>query len=399
MKFITYVVKSCKIEEEWFHKTHCDVRGLEIMLPKARFYAVMIYGIPLKEAIILKEEALARGMDCSLSRNVASLKAKFTNALIFGNERQFSSLIEKMKLQPFKCSEIAMDMYEALQNHKKEEYEIEFPRERMKIPPVRIMGILNITPDSFYDGMKYYDLEKAVERAQKMAENGADIIDVGGESTRPFAQEVSEEEEIKRILPVIEEISELRIPISVDTYKPEVAEKAIEAGAQMINDVSGLRNPKMLEVAKEYDVPVVIMHMRGKPKNMQRNPKYSDLFREIYGYLKVKGDYAAEILGKNKVLIDPGIGFGKTARNNYEIMKYIHIFKSAGYPILLGTSRKSFIGKVLDKPPEKRLFGTIATITSAVLCGVSVLRVHDVSEVKDAVRVAECILKPTKSPE
>lgn len=257
-----------------------------------------------------------------------------------------------------------------------------------------IMGILNVTPDSFSDGGLYLDTDKAVERSFEIEKEGADMIDIGGESTRPGALPLSPEEELSRVVPVIEKLkSRLRIPISIDTFKAEVAREAIKAGASIINDISGLRfDPEMVTVAAEYDVPVVIMHIKGTPRDMQINPVYQDLIGEIRHFLE-EGISIAQKAGvdDDMIIIDPGIGFGKTFEHNLEIINRLDEFRSLGMPILLGPSRKSFIGKILDLPPGDRLEGTAAAVAIGIMKGANIVRVHDVSSIVRVARVVDAI--------
>jgi len=258
-----------------------------------------------------------------------------------------------------------------------------------------IMGILNVTPDSFYDGGRFFNPQKAVEHALRMVDEGADIIDVGGESTRPGAQPVSIDEELKRVIPVIEAITKkISIPISIDTYKACVAEEAIKAGATIINDISGLRfDPEMAYIASKYSVPVVLMHIKGTPKDMQKNPHYEALIPEIIEYLRESIIMAKQAgIDENMIVIDPGIGFGKLPEHNLQIIKNLREFCYLGKPILIGVSRKSFIGKVLNEPsPDKRLEGTAAAVTASILNGANIVRVHDVGFMSKIVKVADAI--------
>lgn len=259
-----------------------------------------------------------------------------------------------------------------------------------------IMGILNITPDSFSDGGLYLDTEKAVEHALRLADDGADIIDIGGESTRPYSQRVPLEEELKRVIPVIEGIRRYSdIPISIDTYKAEVAKRAIDAGASIVNDITALRgDPLMAEVVRDRQVPLVLMHMKGDPSNMQDNPTYDSLMEEISLFLKERAQYAiSRGISKEKVIVDPGIGFGKTFEHNLEIINRLGILQELGYPILIGTSRKRFLGEILDKEPMERDIGTMATVTAAILNGANIVRVHNVKMAKDVVKVADALKK------
>ncbi|MBA3060812.1 MAG: dihydropteroate synthase [Nitrospirae bacterium] len=258
-----------------------------------------------------------------------------------------------------------------------------------------LMGILNVTPDSFSDGGRYFDRTLAIKRAYEMVEEGADIIDIGGESTRPGSEPVPLQEEIARTIPVIEEISKkIKVPVSIDTYKAEVAKRALDAGASIVNDISGLRfDPEMPKVVSQYKVPVVIMHIKGTPKNMQANPIYEALIPEIMDYLRESIKLAvASGIAEDKIIIDPGIGFGKTFDHNLEIIKNLHEFTLLEKPLLVGVSRKAFIGKILgDAPASERLEGTAAAVAISILNGANIIRVHDVEEMKKVALVADAV--------
>lgn len=255
----------------------------------------------------------------------------------------------------------------------------------------QIMGILNVTPDSFSDGGEFFDVQKAVARGIEMAREGADMIDVGGESSRPGSVPVSAEEEKGRVVPVIEQLSKMiDVPISIDTYKPEVAEAALEAGASIINDITGLRNEAMVEVATKQGAGVVIMHMQGTPKTMQENPEYGDVVRDILEWLK-RQVLKARAAGIENVMVDPGIGFGKTLEHNVEILRRLGEFRELGCPVLIGPSRKSFLGKLTGAEVDGRLGGSIGAALVAAFNGADILRVHDVKETKQALEVAEAI--------
>lgn len=273
-------------------------------------------------------------------------------------------------------------------------------------PKTRIMGVVNLTPDSFSgDGIYKSQLkgrkrevgivDEAVRIAERMVERGADIIDLGGESTRPGARPVSLEEEIDRVIPVIKKlIKRIKAPISIDTSKPEVARQALDLGASIINDISGLHNNSYLvDLAGRYNAGVVIMHIKGSPRTMQNNPRYKSLIPEIIDYLKkaVKVVTAAGVDSK-KIIVDPGIGFGKTTSHNLEILRRLDEFKVLGKPLLVGTSRKSLIGNVLGLPARKRLWGTAATIAIAINNGADIVRVHDVGEMAEVAKMADAIV-------
>ena len=257
-----------------------------------------------------------------------------------------------------------------------------------------IMGILNVTPDSFSDGGDYYEKNLAVEHALKMVNQGADIIDIGGESTRPFSEPVSFDEEISRVIPVIEGIRKNSdVCISIDTTKSKVALAALESGASFINDISAMEtDPAMVNVALKFDCPLVLMHMKGKPKNMQDNPLYNSLIKDIKNYLFERVDFAiSKGIDRKKIIIDPGIGFGKTVENNFELINNLEQFVEMKLPVLLGASRKSFIGVTLDLPEKERMEGSIAANIIGLQKGAKIFRVHDVVETNRAMVIANKI--------
>ena len=265
-----------------------------------------------------------------------------------------------------------------------------------------VMGILNVTPDSFYDGGKYFGVDDALDRARKMIDDGADIIDVGGESTRPNSNCVSTEEEIRRVIPLIKEISkETQVPISIDTYKAEVADKAIKAGAQIINDVSGLQaDKKMAKIAAAHNTPIIIMHIKGRPHDFPKDPVYADLIPEIISFFESRIEYSIKSgIAHNKIIIDPGIGFGKGVEHNIEILRQLKKFKCMNLPIMIGTSHKSFIDRIL-KPSDdvnsnenySHLLGTLVTLVIAVSNGANIVRVHDVKEAVQAIKMYKSIV-------
>lgn len=257
-----------------------------------------------------------------------------------------------------------------------------------------IMGVINVTPDSFSDGGKFYGIDKAVERAKELIEAGADILDIGGESTRPFSDPIPLDEELTRTIPVIEKIRSFsEIPISIDTTKAEVARRALEAGADIVNDVSALRfDPEMAKVVADRGVPVVLMHMLGTPKTMQENPHYECLFGEILSFLQERIQYAVNFgINRDQIIVDPGIGFGKTVTHNLRLIRDLAVFGLLERPILLGLSRKRFIGAVLNRPVEERELGTAVANTVGIMAGAHIVRVHDVAFHIDAVRMADAI--------
>ncbi|MAX31020.1 MAG: dihydropteroate synthase [Candidatus Marinimicrobia bacterium] len=265
---------------------------------------------------------------------------------------------------------------------------------REENPATLIMGILNVTPDSFSDGGMYYNATQAVEFALQMEEEGADIIDVGGESTRPGAKTVELQKECDRILPVIEGIrTKSDILISIDTYKSEVARKSIATGAGMVNDISGMTfDPNMVDVIKDSGLPVVIMHIKGTPKNMQKNPYYEDLMQELTEYFEERKKFArAKGILDQQIILDPGIGFGKRLQDNFQLLRELKKIVDMGFPVLIGPSKKSFIGLTLDLPVDQRLEGTAAAVTTGILKGARIVRVHDVKEMKRVALITDSI--------
>ena len=265
-----------------------------------------------------------------------------------------------------------------------------------------IMGVLNLTPDSFSDGGEFFDVKSAVRHALAMQLDGADIIDIGAESTRPGSVAISAAEELRRLLPVLEGLrGKLKIPISVDTQKSAVAELALGAGAEIANDISGLRSdPELASVAAKYGAPLILMHMRGTPRTMQKGPFARDAMRDVMSGLR-KSIATAKAFGvkRSQIVIDPGIGFGKSYSQNYELLAKLSQLAKFGYPLMVGTSRKGFLGATLAKngkpaPAEERIFATAATVVASILNGAHIVRVHDVAEMKQVALVADCVLRP-----
>ena len=261
-------------------------------------------------------------------------------------------------------------------------------------PRALVMGAINVTPDSFSDGGRFFRPDAAAALGRDMVAAGADIVDVGGESTRPGSDPVSADEEKRRVLPVIEELTaESGVPISIDTQKAEVAAAALDVGAQIINDVSALRSdPDMAHLAAERGVPVCLMHMQGTPRNMQQNPTYGEVVGDVKAWLEERVAFAVEAgIKRDKIIVDPGFGFGKTPQHNLELLRRLHELHSLGCAVLVGTSRKSTLGIVLNAGPDERLHGTLATVACAVMAGCHAVRVHDVGPALDVVLVCEAI--------
>jgi dihydropteroate synthase len=269
-----------------------------------------------------------------------------------------------------------------------------------------VMGVLNVTPDSFSDGGKFIGAARAIEHALAMEAAGADLLDIGGESTRPGSAGISANEEMARVLPVLQGLrGVLKIPISIDTQKAEVAEAALEAGAELINDISGLKNdPRIAEVAARRGVPLILMHRRGEPRTMQKAPFARAVMKDVLeGLRKSVGIARKAGVAKSQIILDPGVGFGKSFAQNYELLQKLRQLAKLGYPLLVGTSRKGFLGATLARegkpaPPEERIWGTAATVMASILNGAHLVRVHDVAEMVQVARVADCLLDPRQRP-
>jgi len=258
-----------------------------------------------------------------------------------------------------------------------------------------LMGTINVTPDSFSDGGRFYKTDQAIKQGELLASDGADILDVGGESTRPFSDSVDIEEELRRVIPVVSELAKRTpLPISIDTCKGQVARAALDAGATMINDISGLRyDPELVQLAATSKVPLVLMHMQGSPRTMQLEPHYGSLLSEIIGFLEERIQFACEAgVPRDQIIVDPGIGFGKTVHHNLLIVKYLDSLATLGRPILLGTSRKSFIGAVLDKEVTEREPGSWATVCAGIIKGAHIVRVHEVTTCRQIADMIDAIM-------
>jgi len=367
--------------------------GMRYMANKALFRVVKVRGLDVRAANILKQEMLSRGGEVATSREVYELGGENADCIIMGTLTQFARLLPKLREQPFGLRGVAVSVEAALAN-----YDTPVPLGPagllLAAPPV-LMGILNVTPDSFSDGNSHADVDSAVAAAVKMVEEGAALVDVGGESSRPGAKPISLDEELRRVLPVVTALAP-KLPgmVSVDTYKAEVAKQSLEAGALMINDISALRmDPQMVDVVRDANCPVVLMHMQGDPQNMQDAPVYEDVVGEIYDFFVERLNWAVDSgLDERNLLIDPGMGFGKTHEHNLEILRNLSAFRSLGRPIVLGASRKRFLGEIAGiDDPVGRDWATAATSVLAAREGAHILRVHQVGINAEAARVARAI--------
>jgi len=364
-------------------------------LLKYDFVLLKINGLSCAQANILKQTALSFGADAALHREAVTGKIEKTDALLGATKAQIIKIANNLKHQPFKLSLLGGELLESVSPNKIRSIKIG-SREFTLNGKTYIAGILNVTPDSFSDGGKNFSLKSAVNAALEMIADGADIIDIGGESTRPFSQGVEPEEQIRRIIPVIKEIRKTNktIPLSVDTRSSKVALEAVKSGADMINDVSGFDYDKnLLNVTADLKVPCIICHSKGTPVDMQLNPSYEgDIVEEIYSYLSEKARQAEE-KGIQSIILDIGIGFGKTYENNLELLRRISEFKSLGYPLMAGVSRKNFIQKTLELTPSETDTATVAVNSCLMQGGIDFIRVHDVKGHSQAAKIIEKIYK------
>jgi len=370
--------------------------GVAIMAPKALLRIIKVKGLDSAALNILKQDLLSIGGDCAVSWDASIKRIKNAEGIIIGTVAQVDQLCEKLEIQPLGLSELGKKLRRLEDNLDKRDFVLNAGRYKLNLGArTHIMGILNVTPDSFSDGGLYTDRDEAVRRAIEMESQGADIIDVGGESTRPGARAVSAEEECERVVPLIKVLAKkIKAPISVDTSKFSVARKALDCGAVIVNDISGLKKePKIAGLVKKHKAAVVLTHMKGTPRTMQKNPVYRSLVGDITDGLRHSISIAKDAgISADSIVIDPGIGFGKTVEHNLKILKRLREFKSLGCPIMVGTSRKSFIGKVLGAEAQERLFGTAASVAVAIQNGADIVRVHDVDQMRQVARMTDAIL-------
>lgn len=390
-----------KINQELLHEAIAGIGAHPASLPifanKSQILPYKLLKVRTPAANILKQEMLAAGGDAVVPTGCIVNDDKYVEVLLLGTRKQYNLLLQKLALMPyFGLKQIAADLQVALAP---EPVKTTLADGRiLSYDKMRVMGILNITPDSFYAGSRVPQMEQVLERASQMLEQGADILDIGGESTRPGSDSVDGEEERSRVLPVIEALRK-NYPdaiISVDTYRAATAEAALQVGADIINDISAMEaDAAMLDVVKRTNAPIILMHMRGTSKNMQQNCQYQNVVQEVAVYLAQRAQLLREQgVGADKIILDPGIGFAKNVEQNLLLMRDLQTLTGFGYPVLLAASRKSTIGAVLGGlPAEERLEGTIAASLQAVYAGAQMVRVHDVRENVRAIRMLEAILK------
>lgn len=370
-----------------------DVGAYPYLLPKARFHCIKLKDIPFRAANIIKQEMLSKGGEAAVSRQAITFEGS-GDILLMGTLKQYRLLLRKLKAQPFGLKKVAGEIERILTALEKEEQVIQLPHEKsLKLgEKTLIMGILNITPDSFSDGGQYIHPDQAVERAREMIAEGADIIDMGAASSRPDSLMAGEEEELQRLLPVLDRLAKENMIISIDTFRGRVAEACLERGAHIINDIGSLQlDAGLLPVLVKKEAPVILMHNRLQ---LRRGEPYQDLVADILTELEQAIGQAVEAgLAEDKIIIDPGIGFGKTPAENRVLLKRLGDFRSLGKPILLGASRKSFIGQTLDLEVNERLEGSLAAVALGAVNGADIVRVHDVKASKRVAAMIDAVIR------
>ncbi len=386
--------------KEIFKNIGVDKRAWHLMYPKSQVYTFLVKGVPAFIGNILKQEMLSLGADAAVPRQALMEPFKKIDLLLIGTLKHYEYLFKKLKDQPLiLVRELVSSLKEnidlsPLRLWKAGRYTLDLKKPIM-------MGILNLTPDSFSGdgllkeagGSAKKIVSIALKRTEYLIRAGCKIIDIGAESTRPGAKSVSGKEELKRLMGVLKGIlKRFNIPVSVDTYKPSVAKAVLDEGASIINDIKGLRDKKMLQVLSKSNAGAVIMHMKGTPRTMQKNPYYQDLIPDIIDFLRKRiKDAQDNGIKRERLVVDPGIGFGKTPQDNYKILRYIEEFQVLKRPVLLGVSRKSFLGYILKNEVSQRLIGTVASCCWAVSKGVKILRVHDPKEISQALKIMQAI--------
>lgn len=397
MAFNAHIIEIHNLQEaeKELDKIKCDKVGIHIMSNKALFKIIKMEKILSKNANLLKQTFLAKGGEVAVARGTADLSVEYTDVLICATLKQYKLALAQLKLQPWGLPKVAEAIERVL--HASEEFpkrEYYWDKHTMLIKPRRtlVMGILNCTPDSFSDGGQHNTMDAALRHVEEMIKNGADMIDIGAESTRPYggSEKISAQEELERLAPLLEKVLSIStVPISIDTYKGSVAAEALRLGAHMINDVWGLHgDAEMAKVVAQYDVPVVIMH------NQEGTHYEGDIMSHMCEFLKNSIRIGLEAgIDFNNFIVDPGIGFGKTVEQNLIVMSRLEELKSLGCPILLGTSRKRFIGEVLNLPVDDRVEGTGATVSVGITKGCNIIRVHDVKEMARVAKMTDMMMR------
>lgn len=381
--------------EKYLQRAGVTPAGVRIMASKARPLVIRVDNVSAPAANIIKQQLLSLGGEAAVHRDVIAGMPESSTVYIIADEARLEILSEKLGHQPFDMGSMGEEIRRLVETAASRRNILRLPDGLIDLSKTPVIaGILNVTPDSFSDGGEFIDPGRACDRALRMEDEGAGIIDIGGESTRPGSTIIDAEEEKARVIPVIERLNgRLSAPISIDTSKAEVASAAVAAGASIINDITGMTgDPEMPGVALETGAAVIVMHMKGTPETMQENPIYDDPVDEIISSLdSMTSSLLSGGIAKDKIIIDPGIGFGKRLQDNLEILDQVADFGTLGFPVMVGYSRKSFIGSVTGRPPEKRVYGGMAALAKCLDGGVSLLRVHDVLETADFIKVWEAI--------
>lgn len=381
----------------YFKAAGVDPYGARIVSLKAGTVVVRVDKVPAAAANILKQQLLSLGGDAAVHRGAITGKPESSTIYLVADRKRMAELPSKLSRQPFGLLELGNALKALLEISDNPPMHIRLPSGKLDLSraPV-VMGILNVTPDSFSDGGFFLDPGAALERALEMVEEGAGILDVGGESTRPGAKTISVEEEIARIRPVLEKLSgRIKVPISIDTRRSQVAEIALDLGVSIINDITGFTgDPRMADLVAKKGTAAVVMHMQGNPETMQNNPSYKDVTSEILSWLASRiEELQRKGVTKDSIIVDPGIGFGKRLEHNLTLLKEIGDFRTLGVPVMIGYSRKSFIGQITGREPTGRLAGGLAALGRCISAGVSVIRVHDVRETVEFIKVWQAIEK------
>ncbi|MBA4421560.1 MAG: dihydropteroate synthase [Syntrophus sp. (in: bacteria)] len=374
-----------------------DPYGIQVMLPKMVHLNILLEGVECKVANIIKQEMLSLGADAAVARDAVGCSISRTDVILMGTLKQIRRFIEKMAEQPFGLKGIFEPIREILDNLSLNSALLRTSRREIKVgEKTLIMGIINMTPDSFFDGGRFTTPEMAVEEGVRMVEDGADMIDIGGESSRPGSDPIPEEEELRRVIPIVRGLAgKISVPLSVDTMKAPVARTALAEGAEIVNDISSMNyDNQMMKVVAESGAAVILMHMRGMPKIMQTGDlTYRSLRGEVISFLKERIDTAVKRgIAPAQIMVDPGLGFGKSAMDNVRLIRHLRELTLFGRPIVVGPSRKSFIGHVTGGTPQERIEGTAAAVTAAIMNGSRVIRVHDVKTMKKVAAMADALV-------
>lgn len=388
-------IKSLSHAARLFIELGVQQDGVGIMAPKAVSCAFRITGIDVRAGNILKQVALSRGAECATPRTIITTAEGTADVILIGTRAQMTGICENLARQPFGLRQVREQVLEFLERAEKSSGVWKLAGRQLDLSRTLVMGVVNVTPDSFSNAGEHLEVSTAVEAALAMEADGADIVDIGGESTRPGAGPVSADEELSRVMPVVEGLAgKLSIPISIDTRRVEVARRSVDAGAAIVNDVTAFADEKMVELAAETRVGCVLMHMLGEPRTMQENPVYEDVMGEIAAFLGARAQVLIEAgVERERIVVDPGIGFGKTLEHNLEIFDRLGELVGLGYPVLVGPSRKRFIGAVLGTEVYERLEGTSASVSYAIVQGAGIVRVHDVKQMVRVARMTDALVR------